>query len=256
MEKGLPSRSISLGAPYNLPVPFFFLAGKRVRFDGNRLVFRESGRDIALFEFREGEQAGYSYPFNYVDAYSTYGAMGLSGSRGIPIWVIEEVRDKLSELVPPYTIIAYDYRALPHERYFVVVEEVDSPVVSPFMVGIDTTTRFRFPGRNMILPGGWFEGGLQADFGQGLGLSSCWGIVGYLTCPLTYVYQEDIGVEIPDQAVAGMCTSDTIDGWQVGLFLESAVINGVQFGEGSIPTAIQDRFWGEVKRTFTSVGEE
>ena len=40
------------------PVLFFFLAGQKVRFDGNNLVFRGREGDIALYQFKPG---GHSY---------------------------------------------------------------------------------------------------------------------------------------------------------------------------------------------------
>lgn len=40
------------------PVPFFFLAGKKVRWEGNHLLFRQVDRDVALFRFNPSE--GYS----------------------------------------------------------------------------------------------------------------------------------------------------------------------------------------------------
>lgn len=46
--------------PYEVPsVPYFFLAGKKVRWEGNHLLFRQQDRDVALYQF--GDQEFYRY---------------------------------------------------------------------------------------------------------------------------------------------------------------------------------------------------
>ena len=47
--------------PYEQPpVPYFFIAGKKVRWEGNHLLFRQQDRDVALYQFRDQEV--YNYP--------------------------------------------------------------------------------------------------------------------------------------------------------------------------------------------------
>ena len=45
------------------PVPYFFLAGKKVRWEGNHLLFRQQDRDVALYQFQIGDQEVY-YPIS------------------------------------------------------------------------------------------------------------------------------------------------------------------------------------------------
>ena len=49
--------------PYEQPpVPYFFIAGKKVRWEGNHLLFRQQDRDVALYQFRDQEI--YDYPIS------------------------------------------------------------------------------------------------------------------------------------------------------------------------------------------------
>ena len=46
--------------PYEVAsVPYFFLAGKKVRWEDNHLLFRQQDRDVALYQF--GDQEFYEY---------------------------------------------------------------------------------------------------------------------------------------------------------------------------------------------------
>ena len=46
--------------PYEVSsVPYFFLAGKKVRWEDNHLLFRQQDRDVALYQF--GDQEFYEY---------------------------------------------------------------------------------------------------------------------------------------------------------------------------------------------------
>ena len=238
------------------PLPFFFLAGKRVRFDGNWLVFNEHGYDFPAFWFGEGEPADYKF---LIDLYSTYGMIGMSKSwgqalrtlrrvYGLPrsVWWYDEVSNKLGELTAPFTLLLDST---------VRIEEVDSPM-NASLLGIDTVTRFYFPtrfGYPYVSYLGWVEN-VMAEFSQGLGLSACWGVLDRYSCHPGHIYCcDEPGDE--DLDPGAMCGTDQTY-LQVGIFLQSAVINGVRFGEGSIPTAIQDRSWGKVKQTFTSERDE
>ena len=238
------------------PLPFFFLAGKRVRFDGNWLVFNEHGYDFPAFWFGEGEPADYKFLINL---YTIYGMIGmrkswsrailtLRGSYGLPrsVWWYDEVSNKLGELTAPFTLLLGST---------VIIEEVDSPM-NASLLGIDTITRFYFPTQfeyPYVSYLGWVEN-VMAEFSQGLGLSACWGVLDRYPCHPGHIYCcDEPGDE--DLDPGAMCGTDQTY-LQVGVFLESAVINGVRFGQGSIPTAIQDRSWGEVKQTFTSETDE
>lgn len=238
------------------PLPFFFLAGKRVRFDGNWLVFNEHGYDFPAFWFGEGEPADYKF---LIDLYTIYGMIGMSkswsrailtlgGSYGLPrsVWWYDEVSNKLGELTAPFTLLLGSR---------VIVEEVDSPM-NASLLGIDTITRFYFPtrfGYPYVPYLGWVEN-VMAEFSQGLGLSACWGVLDRYPCHPRHIYCCD-EPEDEDLDPGAMCGTDETY-LQVGIFLQSAVINGVRFGQGSIPTAIQERSWGAVKQSFTSKRDE
>ena len=251
----LPQWLSGMGAELEKPpLPFFFLAGKRVRFDGNWLVFNEQGYDFPAFWFGEGEPSNYNF---LIDLYSIYGMIGMGKSwgqairtlnssiYGLPrsVWLYDEVRNKLGELTVPFTLLLGST---------VISEEVDSPM-NASLLGIDTVTRFYFPTRfdyPYLSYSGWLEENVMAEFSLGLGLSACWGILDPYRCSPAHIYCcDEPGDEDLNQGA--MCRTD-VTFLQVGLFLQSAVIDGVQFGEGAIPTAIQERSWGEVKQTFTS----
>ena len=44
------------------PVPYFFIAGKKVRWEGNLLLFRQQDRDVALYQFEDQEIYDYGIP--------------------------------------------------------------------------------------------------------------------------------------------------------------------------------------------------
>ena len=50
------------------PMPSFFLAGQKVRLDGNNLVFRGREGDIALYQFKFGAYGDYSYSIPEVES--------------------------------------------------------------------------------------------------------------------------------------------------------------------------------------------
>lgn len=67
------------------PVPYFFVAGKKVRFDGNQLLFREQDGDVALYRFDFGVYGGYSYAIPETEADTLASAqqgLRLLGHRG------------------------------------------------------------------------------------------------------------------------------------------------------------------------------
>ena len=43
-------------------MPYFFVAGKKVRWEGDHLLFRQQDRDVALYQF--GDQEFYNYPIS------------------------------------------------------------------------------------------------------------------------------------------------------------------------------------------------
>ena len=59
---GIPIMSIS-DMPYKEPpVPYFFIAGKKVRWEGNHLLFRLEDRDVALYQFEDQDVYDYGIP--------------------------------------------------------------------------------------------------------------------------------------------------------------------------------------------------
>ena len=88
--------------PYEQPpMPYFFIAGKKVRWEGNYLFFRQQDRDVALYQFRDQEV--YDYPISETASDTLVVAHALPGVA--PGWPTKSgcvVRDEL-------TVIAFSF---------------------------------------------------------------------------------------------------------------------------------------------------
>ena len=198
------------------PLPFFFLAGKKVRWseDGQALLlYTEWFGDVALFRF-DGN-------YKVRELYDLFPhTIGRMFNRGAPGGVYTS-----DGSLPPL-----GYPDLDVDVRFDLLGEEDQLVV-----------QFRFPPRLVFQGGsGSSEGDVSFTFTKGLGLVAATGYEYGIGC------DEYMGYYNP----TAQCFSD-VGGIEIDLRLGSAVIDGVQWEEGAhIPTVVQEHSWGAVKDHF------
>ena len=210
---------------YSPPLPFFFLAGKKVRWS-------EDGQDLLLYTEWPGDVALFRFDGNYKvrELYDLFPhTIGRIFNPDIPVYT---TGGTLGIRLPPLGYPDHDV-----DVRFDLVGEEDLPIV-----------QFRFPDR-VVFQGssGSYERDLSFTFAKGLGLVAASGFGGGIDC----------GRYMGHYNPTAHCFSD-VGGIEIDLRLVSAVIDGVQWRweEGnplptpSKPTAVQERSWGAVKDRF------
>ncbi len=202
------------------PVPFFFLAGKKVRWssDGKALFLQALwNQEAAVFRF-DGD-------YKVREIYRLFPALLGRENLYLADW---------SEFPPgfPYTTDGIKPPYAGYPDHSVTVE-------SSFSKEGARVVEFRFPQRVEFTTTnlGLYEGRLGATFVEGLGLFAASG--------------ETDGIDCNPSFPPHFCGDDMSSGMRVNLRLESAVIGGVRWAAGEpIPTAVQERSWGAVKHRF------
>ena len=218
----LPDR-MSRVKEFYAPVPFFFLAGKKVRWssDGKALfILAEWNQETEVFRF-DGD-------YKVREIYRLFPT--LLGSRNN---YLSLSLDDWCEFPPgyPYTTDGFSPPFAGYPDHSVTVE-------SSFSEEGTQIVEFRFPTRIEFThsSGGLGEFSLSATFAEGLGLFAASGEADYLICNPFY---SDPTVE---------CSDDIYPELGISLRLESAVIGDVPWTAGEpIPTAVQEHSWGAMK---------